>query len=230
MSVLDFKIPRKNLQEMVLYVWKIIDLPLINQEDLLYKLSFDLFLFSPEQANKFISDAIKKGYLLQVENDNLKLSEELQSKLKTWQLERRKFIQEKFKAIRESKKLMEGVYKDSKSDFNTVYKVFVDSATLKKTATISNSDINLVKFDTDEGIIKAKIKGREKGFYDILLDISNKQLRHDCNDFVSRKAKNKKFCKHLAKFFLYLKKEDEKSTTFFLENIRDNIDEWEFSG
>ncbi|MHA1782097.1 MAG: DUF2240 family protein, partial [Promethearchaeota archaeon] len=181
MSVLDFKIPRKNLQEMVLYVWKIIDLPLINQEDLLYKLSFDLFLFSPEQANKFISDAIKKGYLLQVENDNLKLSEELQSKLKTWQLERRKFIQEKFKAIRESKKLIEGVYKDSKSDFNTVYKVFVDSATLKKTATISNSDINLVKFDTDEGIIKAKIKGREKDFYDILLDISNKQLRHDCN-------------------------------------------------
>jgi len=49
---------------MTLYIWKIIELPYVSLIDLIYKISFELFLFSPEEAKKFIDKAIHKGYLI----------------------------------------------------------------------------------------------------------------------------------------------------------------------
>ena len=57
---------------------------------------------------------------------------------------------------------------------------------------------------------------------------NEKILKHDCHDFQTKRAQNKKFCKHLAKLFLLLKEKDEKRATLFLENITKDVNKWDF--
>ena len=38
---------------MTLYIWKIIELPCLSMNELIYKISFELFLFSPEEAKAY---------------------------------------------------------------------------------------------------------------------------------------------------------------------------------
>jgi len=79
---MNFKIPRKNPSEMLLYIWKIIDLPNISMNDLLYTISFELFLLTPNKAQEFVQTSIKNN-LLEIDGKNtLSLSEPLKKTLK----------------------------------------------------------------------------------------------------------------------------------------------------
>ncbi|MEJ2252139.1 MAG: hypothetical protein P8Y97_21065 [Candidatus Lokiarchaeota archaeon] len=51
---MNFNPPKKSATELLLYIWKIIDLPEISFEDLVYRISFDLYIVPPEKARKFI--------------------------------------------------------------------------------------------------------------------------------------------------------------------------------
>jgi hypothetical protein len=225
--LMDLKIPRKNLSEMVLYVWKIIGLPSISQEDLIYMLSFDLFLYDFTSAKEFIKLAIEQGLLLKTTKNNLTLSNNLKTKLQKWQLKRKKEISEKLKAIQMVKRI-ENTSKNESNDFTILFRIFVDDATLTRTASILQSDIEYLKKDLDHGIIKAKVKGSKENPYLIDISLQNKYIKHDCHDFETRKSKNKKFCKHLAKIFLMLKDEDENNTKMLLNEIANQINEWSF--
>jgi hypothetical protein len=224
---MDLKIPRKNLSEMVLYVWKIIGLPSLSQEDLIYMLSFDLFLYDVISAKEFINLAIEKGLILKNDQNNLSLSNNLKRKLHKWQLEREGEISEKLNAIQIVKRI-ENTSTDESNDFTILFKIFVDDATLTRTASILQSDIEYMKKDLDQGIIKAKVKGSKEIPYSIEVNSESKYIQHDCHDFETRKSKNKKFCKHLAKVFLILKDEDYKKATMLLNEIANQIDEWSF--
>jgi hypothetical protein len=57
-----FNIPRNNLDEMVIYIWKIVDLPYILYDDLLFNVIFEYFIFTPDEASLFIEDVLKKSY------------------------------------------------------------------------------------------------------------------------------------------------------------------------
>ncbi|UCD02082.1 MAG: hypothetical protein JSV23_03415, partial [Promethearchaeota archaeon] len=74
---------------MLLYIWKILDLPSISLDDLLYKISFEFFLFSPEKATDFINDCIDNSYLVKDDNQHLRLSNGLNQKLNNWQKKRK---------------------------------------------------------------------------------------------------------------------------------------------
>ena len=80
---------------MILYIWKIIDLPSILINELIYKVSFDLFLFSPKDATNFVKRTIQKGYIISSRDDQLSLSEELALELRNWQKLRREEISKK---------------------------------------------------------------------------------------------------------------------------------------
>ena len=86
---MNFAIPRNNNSEMVLYIWKIIELPSISLSDLLYELSFELFLFSPNGANQFIQKVIDNNFLIEIPNNMFKLSNNLEQKLKNWHIKRK---------------------------------------------------------------------------------------------------------------------------------------------
>lgn len=224
---MDLTIPRKDLPEMVLYTWKIIRLPSIFQEDLLYKLSFELFLYDTNAAKNFINLAVEQGLILKTSHDELSLSEDLKEKLNHWQLLRKKEISEKLKSIQILKKI-ESIPKEESTDFTILFKSFVDAATLSRIAPILHSDIHFVTKNLDKGIIKVKVKGSKDVPYSIEVNTEDKYIHHDCHDYETRKSQSKKFCKHLAKVFLMLKDEDEKKATILLNKIANQINEWNF--
>ena len=225
---MNFAIPRKNNSEIVLYIWKIIDLPFIAYSDLFYRITFDLFMFPPKDAKDFITDCIKNRYLIK-DNNHLKLSEEFNQKLKNWQKKRVNEILQKFSEVKKVDQLKTDIDKKDATNFSVLMNAFVDKGTLNRSVSVSDTAFELLKYDKKQGIIKSKVKGSKEDSYLIEINTNDKILRHNCHDFETRRADNKKFCKHLAKLFLLLKEKNEKSITGFLNDIAENINEWEFS-
>ncbi|NVM18224.1 MAG: DUF2240 family protein [Candidatus Lokiarchaeota archaeon] len=213
---------------MTLYIWKIIELPWISISDLIYKLSFELFLFSPKEAKEFIKKAVHNGFLI-IDNDNkLSLSNALTLDLKNWHRKRSVEILKKVNKSTSIAQNFDNYKKNSSNKFNILLKAFLDTGTINRAVLVSDSAITISTFDPHNKIIKAEVKGSQKTPYIIEISTKEKLLKHDCNDFQTKRAQNKKFCKHLAKLFLLLKEKDEKGATLFLENITNDINKWEF--
>lgn len=227
---MNFAIPRNNASELLLYIMKIIDLPYTTINDLLYQISFELFILPPDKAVEFIKITIKNGLLKEDANQNVSLSQNLKNKLKSWQLKRKKTILNKLNS-RINKSSTTNIDKYEKdTNYNTLLKAFLDKGTINRAATISEAAFNITEFDSNKGIIKANVSGKKEDSYDIEINTKKRTLNHDCDDFKTRRAENKKFCKHLAKLFLILKEKNEESATKFLKEIAKNINEWKFSG
>jgi hypothetical protein len=225
---MNFPIP-KNAPDMVLYIWKIIDLPSIPMNDLLYALSFDLFLLPPEGAEGFINKAITSKYLVNDENSNLSLSQNLKKRLETWQNKRKATILSKILTAKKATLQTKDMNIDNGSGFNVLLKAFLDKGTINRAATVSNAALSINEVNPTNGTIKANIAGKKEDSYLIVVDVNKKLLIHNCHDFQERRAQNKKFCKHIVKLFLILKEQDEKTAVFFLNQIAENVNEWAFS-
>ncbi|MFX1448384.1 MAG: hypothetical protein ACFFCG_09645 [Promethearchaeota archaeon] len=213
---------------MILYIWKIIDLPYINRYDLEYKISFELFLFSPKKAKEFVEKAIHNGFLLAGNNSNLSLSDDLVLELKNWHIKRREEILKKLKISAIIAQKRNDFKKNGTSKFNILLKAFLDSGTINRAVQVSDDAILIKTFDPQGKYITAEIKGSQKTPYLIEISAYEKFLKHDCHDFQTKRAQNKKFCKHLAKLFLILKEKDEKIATLILDNISKDINKWDF--
>ena len=213
---------------MTLYIWKIIELPYVSLIDLVYKISFELFLFSPEEAKKFIDKAIHKGYLIVGTGNKLNLSDALALELNNWHKERRVEILENINKSTNLTHFTDNFKKNGSNKFNILLKAFLDKGTINRAVTVSDSAFNIIKFDPKSKIIKAEVKGSIDAPYNIEISIKDKFIKHNCHDFQTNRAKNKKLCKHLAKLFLLLKKKNEKSASFFLESITNEINNWDF--
>jgi len=142
-----FTIPRKNDSELLLYIWKIIDLPKISMNELLYKISFELFLLSPEEALEFLQRSIKSKILERDDNNNLQLPQNSYKKLKTWQLKRKEIILSKLNSSKKFKSLIDDLESEKSSDFTTLLKAFLDKNTINRAATISDDAFKINIFD-----------------------------------------------------------------------------------
>ena len=60
---MNLAIPRENNTELLLYIWKIIDLPYITLNNLLYKISYELVLIPPDKASLFVKDCLNNNLL-----------------------------------------------------------------------------------------------------------------------------------------------------------------------
>ena len=213
---------------MTLYIWKIIELPEISTSDLVYKISFDLFLFSPNDAKEFIKNAIHNGFLIAGDNNNLSLSDELAIELKNWHKKRRVEISKKIKKTKNITQYADNFKINDSNKFNILLKAFLDKGTINRAVLVSDSAITISAIEPHSKVIKAEIQGSRKIPYIIEISSIEKVLKHNCHDFETKRAQNKKFCKHLAKLFLLLKEKDEKGATMLLENITKDINKWEF--
>ena len=225
---MSFPIPRQKGSEMILYIWKILNFPYISFDDLLYKLSFELYLYSPKEAEKFINSAIKNQFIIQDENKNLKLSEKLSLDLLNWQNERKIDILAKMDSYKIQIKLCNQFQKNSKNEFNIILKGFSDKSTINRAVSISDSAFSFQVLNLNKGLIDATVKGSKEEAYILKIDLHNKSVNHNCHDFQTRKSVEKKFCKHLVRLFLLLKEKDKNLSSSFLKKIADEIDEWEF--
>ncbi|UCC19096.1 MAG: hypothetical protein JSV62_13495 [Promethearchaeota archaeon] len=225
---MSFAVPRKNNSEMLLYIWKIIDLPFITYDDLLYTITFELFILPPENAKDFITTCIKNKFLVK-ENNYLKLSEELNQKLKFWQKKRANEILGKISEVKKINQLKDDIDKKDTTNFSALINAFVDKGTLNRSVSVADAAFEKLEYDISKGMLTSKIKGSKEDSYLIEINTNNKIIRHNCHDFETRRADNKKFCKHLAKLFLLLKNKNENVSEFFLSEIARDIDIWDFT-
>ncbi|MFX1311218.1 MAG: hypothetical protein ACFFHD_01215 [Promethearchaeota archaeon] len=221
-------IPHKNNSEMLLYLWKTIDLPFIPLHELLFTISYELFFLPPDKAISFLNSSIKDQNLIKDNQQNLKLSPALENRLKNWQKKRINDIIDKLKNYKIISHLKNGIKIGVTTDFNNLIKRFIDMGRLNRAAAISNSSYKLNEINSEKGIIKSKVIGSKEEPYIIEIDTNNKFIRHNCHDFETRRAPNKKFCKHLIKLFLLLKEKNEDIAVFFLSKIVENINDWDF--
>ncbi len=87
---MNFAIPRKSETDFLLYIWKIMGLPIISKNDLIYEISFKLFFDSPEKANLFVDKSIKNNYLVKDDNENLSLAQNVKKNLQSWRSKRKR--------------------------------------------------------------------------------------------------------------------------------------------
>ncbi|MFW9878490.1 MAG: hypothetical protein ACFFG0_35865, partial [Candidatus Thorarchaeota archaeon] len=204
------------------------DLPYITQDNLLYKISYELFLIPPEKANNFIDNCLKSNLLTKDDNEKLSLSTSLNEKLETWQQKRKNEIIKNITNAKKTAQITNIIEKDEITSFNVLLKSFVEKGTIYRAANISSNDFKIKELDTTKGIMKSTVSGSKEEPYYIEIDINNKLLKHNCHDFETRRSINKKFCKHLTRLFLLLKEEKEDIAEFFLKDLAENIDKWEF--
>jgi len=224
----NFAIPRGNTSEMVLHIWKIITLPYIQQDDLLSKITFELFLFSPKEAKEFINGAIHKGYLTLEGDEEIKLSESLALELNKWQTERKLHISKKMEAINNLKRTEVESKNNDGNKFKILLKALLDKGTINRAVLESNSAYKFILIDSKNNIIKAEVQGSQKIPYTIDINVSEKAIEHNCPDFRTKRAEHKKFCKHIAKLFLLLKIKNEDLASYVLESITKDINNWNF--
>ena len=222
---MNFAIPRGNTSEMVLHIWKIIELPSIQQDDFLHIISFELFLFSPKEAMEFINVAIHDGYLILEGDERIKLSKSLALELNKWHEKRKMQISEKIKDVNE---FSNGSKNKDVNKFKILLKALLDKGTINRAVAESDSAYKFRFIDPEQKIIQAKVQGSQKIPYNIEINISEKVIKHNCLDFQTKRAENKKFCKHLAKLFLLLKIKNADLASYFLESITKDINNWKF--
>lgn len=226
---MNFAIPRQDNTELLLYVWKIIDLPYIHLDDLLYKISYELFLFPPERATTFIKTLLKENLLIEDENGMISLSTTLNKRLLLWQADRKNTVLGNIKSVKKRRLLTTKIENDEKSSFSLILKSFSDKNTLNRAVNISDKDFDVQELDNEKGVIKSSVAGSKENSYYIEIDLKKKLLKHNCHDFETRRSKNKQFCKHLVRLFLLLKEKNEQSAEFFLKELAKDVEEWEFS-
>ena len=226
---MNLAIPRENNTELLLYIWKIIDLPYITLNNLLYKISYELVLIPPDKASLFVKDCLNNNLLTKDVNGKVSLSTPLNEKLITWQKERKNEIIEKKNTTKKTAQIINIIEKDETTSFGILLKLFVEKGTINRAANISSTDFDIKELDTTKGVMKSTVSGSKEEPYYIEIDINKKLLKHNCHDFETRRSKNKHFCKHLARFFLLLKEKNKDSAEFFLKDLAENIDKWEFS-
>jgi hypothetical protein len=221
--------PINNPELLILYLWKIIDLPNITLNDLIFKISYDLFLIPPDRAKEFINSCITNKFLVETEKNELKLSDPLNTELRDWQKRRKNEIKNNIDSVRKINQLKSASEKGKSTNFSKHLKSLVEKETLNRAARVKNEDFDIKELDFKKGTIKATIRGSKEHPYVIEIDLKNKNIKHDCHDFDARRSKNKQFCKHLTKFFLMLRESHKTSTEQFLINISENIEEWDFT-
>ena len=174
------KVPRNNNSELILFLWKIIDLPQISRNNLLYRISFELFLFPPEEATKFIDTCIENNFLIVNEKGDLTPSKSLNTKLKVWQKRRRDEIKQKINSTRKITQLQNDIENGKSTNFSVLIKSFVDKATLNRAARVTNKAFDIKQLDFVKGIVKASVLGSKGDPYIIEIDINEKFLKYNC--------------------------------------------------
>lgn len=220
--------PINNPELLLLYLWKIIDLPNISLNNLLFKISYDLFLLPPDKATEFINSCLESKLLVVTEKSDLTLSNSLNTGLEDWQKSRKNEIKQNINSVKKIYQLKTNIEKGKSTNFSGYLKSLVEKETLNRAVRVTNETFDIKELDFNKGVIRATVSGSKEDPYIIEIDINKKYLKHDCHDFEARRSKNKQFCKHLTKFFLMLRDSHKASTEQFLKTLSENLEKWNF--
>lgn len=225
---MSFAIPRNNDSDLLLYIWRIIEAPSIDISDLIYLLSFKLYIFLPDEAHLFIDRMISGAFLLK-ETSKLSISSQIKEKLEKWQIEQKRNILKKIDAFQQVKEIYDGKDNNEAISFSSLINSLTEKSTLGRTASVQEESFENLEEIFSKDIIKTSVLGSKQEKYVIIIDFKEHHLYHNCDDFKNRQSKEKKFCKHIAKLFMLFKEKDKKKATDLLKLIAETINSWEFS-
>lgn len=171
-------IPRNPLQ-LVGYAFRALAKNQLPLQQLIFFISFDLRQMPPSRAEKLIQDLHSKGQL-EIQNDLVTLSEKPHFEPKS-------------------------ISSTSQTELGDLLRVFVSSSRLSRAVGMSDQVIDLKRLSKDPLKIEAIVHGSQ--VYDLVLDESKKLIGHNCPDW-QRVSVLHRFCKHVAKLFLQLKKDE----------------------
>jgi uncharacterized protein YecE (DUF72 family) len=134
------------------------------------------------------------------------------------QTEAKKTAQNYFRMRTKMKKpTLEAFIKPKETTFENLLNTFIDKPRLKRAKGIKDKELTIQE-ETDS-LVKALIRD-----YHIVIDLRNRLVLHDCADW-ARVLPSKRFCKHIGKLLLSLKKE---RATKIVKQIYAEKEAWEF--
>jgi hypothetical protein len=220
--------PPKTLQDLLIYVWKIIDLPRINKDHLINAIALDFYLASPSNARELVIKAINAGLLLEDQDtEEIRLSTELEKTVSEWQNEGKNKRLQIQSILNESWRNPIPITDDLK--FNVYIREIADVIVWEKALKIRTSMI-----ETSQEDFQNIIEGSAKHFdsesekilqYPFKIDFKNKLITHFCPEYDSLRKAQKKLCPHLAAVFnrSYAKNKAETMNT-----VRQMVIDWSF--
>ncbi|MHA1729177.1 MAG: hypothetical protein ACTSWY_10650 [Promethearchaeota archaeon] len=231
-----------NVDDFFKQIWKIIGLQRITKEDLIYYICYKMNLpYRPTLINKKIKEAIENGHLVELKTDSrrkLTISKKIRDELrKENDLLKIHFsslfpIQCQWDRIEDNIDpwmFSENNKDKSKDEFKTLLKEVFSPGEINNGARV---ELNRIKYKTldDKGhIIDARIDGSKKGVvYVLKIDINNRKIIHNCDDFIRNRINKKQMCKHFFKTIANLKSVSYNLGIKFLKSLKKGRDKWEF--
>ena len=227
---MNFSVPSDKRQR-ILYIWKIIDCPSINIDELYNFLTFELFLAPLEEVKKIIEEALDLKFLIEdSKSEEVSLSDSLKVDFEKWQDKG----EEKIKKIQRvlSNPWRAPIIIDEKMKFEILEDDLIDPSTKKKAIIIRSKALTIEKMDFSEvisGKIEDKDKNGKKIFYNFIISPKERKIVHNCPEYNELRKNQKKLCPHLGRVFIKLNITNSEETIKLLEDIVEKREKWEFS-
>jgi hypothetical protein len=237
---MDLTIP-DNDKEFFKQIWKINGLQNISKEDLIYKICYRMNLpYRPNTFNKKIKSAVNKGILLK-EDKELSLTKELIDEIKLEENEAkikiplvfpREFNTERIEGNldlwRYNDKRQSPEKESISTDYNSLLKKVFSKDEIERGRKIPSEKVNYKEIDSKKGIIESTVEGSKGNQYILTIDLKNRAIIHDCQDYQKNRKHKKEFCKHFYRVILNLRNKDADMGLTFLESIKEERNKWKF--
>ncbi len=191
-----YTVPRKPLR-LVDYAFRALGKDEIPLQKLVFFIAFDLRQLPPSRARNLILD-LHKNQKLEIKNDVVYQPQEV---------------------VHEREPLAQ-IPKTSTSSLGEQLRLFVSSSRLSRAVGMDDQAIEFRRLSEVPLKIEASVHGTRE--YRLELDEEIMQISHDCPDW-RRVSVLHRFCKHVAKLFLLLEKEE---AFRLLQSLQ--TDSWEF--
>lgn len=227
---MNFSVPSDKRQR-ILYIWKIIDSPSINIDELYNFLTFELFLAPLEEVKKIIREALDLKFLVEdPKSEEVSLSDTLKVDFEKWQNKG----EEKIKKIHHvlSNSWRAPIIIDEKMKFEILEDDLIDPSTKKKASIIRSKALTIEKMDFSEeisGKIEEKDENGKKISYNFEIFPKKRKITHNCPEYINLRKNQKKLCPHLGRVFIKLNITNTEETLKLLEDIVEKREKWEFS-
>jgi hypothetical protein len=173
-----YRVPRDHLQ-LVDYAFRALGKNRVSTQQLVFFISFDLRQLPPSRVMKILQDLQTKGRLEIVDDEVLRPQGVLPEQ--------------------------EPSVPTSSADLGEQLQFFVSSSRLSRAVGMTDDAIEFKRLSQNPLRIRAIVHGSRK--YSLELDEELMQISHDCPDW-QRVRVIHRFCKHVAKLFLLLEKDE----------------------
>lgn len=227
---MNFIVPT-DLRQKILYIWKIIDRPTINLDELYNFITYELYLTSLSKSKENVQKSINSKYLVEdSKKEEVRLGDDLQGEFDKWQNGGEK-------KVKQMKTLLSQSWRPELKNIDEMrYSVFegdlLDVSVRNKSGLIRSSAVKVDQLDFSSGIIGKISDTDEEGHkinYSFEIYPKSRKIIHNCPEYINLRKKQKHFCKHLGRLLMKLYASNKIETIDLVKDLVEKRENWEFS-